>query len=695
MFFQESELATTKRTTLATLPRTPETGWTAPRDWPDLRQAIGIGFDFEVKENDFKRGPGWSRGKASICGGSLFAKFRDGTSYKEYRPIRHEVDTHLNLDARMTIAYWKAMLETPHIPKFGANLIYDIGNATDEDIWVKGDLHDCQFAEAILTEEEEVNLDHVANKYLKLHKQTDLLYQWCAQAYGGEPTSKQRENIYRASPKLVGPYGEEDAFLPYAVCGKQYAHLVQQGLWDVYRMECDMIPMLVMMRKIGCRIDIAAAEQMYITLSKEIVLREEKIYNLTKRRINVNASNSLSPAYDAVNVVYPWTAGSCDSHHLHNKECGGQPSFTAPWLMDQSDPLSELILDTRRMYKLRDTFIKSYILDSHVNGRIYGQFHPLRNEGSRGETGGTSTGRYSSSTPDLQNIPSRTPLGRKIMEMWLPDEGHLCWQNGDYSQVEYRTAMHFAIGPKSDEFRQKYIDNPRTDYHNMAQKVLFDSTGIYIPRKAEEAANGNFPTGRMTIKEFNFGNLFGMGLERLCHDAHCAVEKGKLAQDAYFQAMPWIKPSQKAFTEEAKRLGYITTILGRRSRFDLWEAMSEWDEKNKRYKRTEALPYTMAVQRYGQIQRAGVHRALPCRVQGSAADLLKKAFWICFKQGVFNVIGLPKITVHDAVGHSVIDQSKEQNEAHTYYHWVMEHAIQFRVPIVFDMSRGANWGLAK
>lgn len=688
MFFSETELAETKRTSLATLPRTPETNWRPPRDWPDLRQAIAMGFDFEVKEKEFKRGPGWSRGKASICGGSLYAVFRDHSTYKEYRPIRHEVDGHMNLDVTNTIAYWKSMLETPSIPKFGANLIYDVGNATDEDIWVKGELHDCQFAEAMLTEEDFVNLDYCAFKYLKLHKETSILYDWLASAYGGEPTSKQRENIYRASPKLAGPYGEQDALLPYQVCMKQYRHLIEQNLWNVYRMECDMIPMLVMMRKIGCHIDIDKAEQMYVTLSNEIKIREKAIYELTKKRINVLAPKELAPAYDSIGVKYPYTPPSENYPE-------GQPSFTAPWLMDQMDPLSELILDTRRMYKLRDTFIKSYILDSHVNGRIHGQFHPLRNEGSRGESGGTTTGRFSSSTPDLQNIPSRTPLGRKIMEMWIPDEGHVAWQNGDYSQIEYRTAMHFAIGPKSDEFRQRYIDNPRTDYHNMAQQVLKEATGIYIPRKAEEAAAGNFKTGRMTIKEFNFGNLFGMGLKRLCHDAHCEVKDGKLAQDAYFKAMPWIKPSQKAFTDEAKRLGYITTILGRRSRFDLWEAVSEWDEENQQYKRTEALPYEQAIRTYGRVQRAGTHRALPCRVQGSAADLLKVAFHRCYKEGVFDVIGYPKLTVHDAVGHSVIDNSTQQNEAHAYFHWVMENALPLRVPVVFEMGRGPNWALAK
>jgi hypothetical protein len=111
-------------------------------------QAIAIGFDFEVKENEFERGPGWARGKAQICGGSIDLLFPDGSTYTEYRPIRHEVDRHLNLPVDSTVRYWRDLLQSK-IPKFGANLIYDVGNATDENIWVQGELYDCQFAEAI------------------------------------------------------------------------------------------------------------------------------------------------------------------------------------------------------------------------------------------------------------------------------------------------------------------------------------------------------------------------------------------------------------------------------------------------------------------------------------------------------------------------------------------------------------------
>lgn len=679
MFFDDIDLARAKRVQLAELPLTPETSWRPPTSYPNISDAIAIGFDYEVKENEFERGPGWSRGKASICGGSLDILYPDGTTYTEYRPIRHEVDGHLNLPVENTIAFWKDALTTK-CPKFGANILYDIGNATDMNIWVAGDLYDCQYAEALLTQDGLVNLEYISSKYLKQHKQTSMLYEWCARAYGGNPTAAQRTNIYRSSPKLAGPYGEQDAKLPRLNIIHQMKLLKEQGLWELFRMECDLIRLWVMMRKAGCLVDIDQAVRMRDRLTVEIKKQERAIYDLTGKWVNVLAPTELAPAYDALGIKYPLTA-------IEQK-----PSFTAPWFMDQTDDLSELVLATRQNLKLRDTFIESYILKSHINGRIHGQFHPLRNEGSRNEQGGTVTGRLSSSTPDLQNIPSRTELGREIMKMFLPDYGHFCVESGDYSQIEYRTFMHFAIGPKSDEFRQKYINDPKTDYHHLAQTAIKDATGIYIPRKASEVAAGNFKTGRLTIKEVNFGKLFGVGPRKTAAMAHCELVEAKKVLDALGVALPFIKPSQQAFTLEARKLGYITTLLGRRYRFDQWEAVSEWDEDTKSYSRSIPMDYRSAVETYGQVQRAGTHRSMAGRCQGSAADMLKYCLWRCLVEGVFDVIGYPKLTVHDQMLRSVIDDSPQQREAGAYYHWVMENALQMRVPTVFENERGPNWG---
>jgi DNA polymerase I-like protein with 3'-5' exonuclease and polymerase domains len=278
------------------------------------------------------------------------------------------------------------------------------------------------------------------------------------------------------------------------------------------------------------------------------------------------------------------------------------------------------------------------------------------------------------------------------MKMFVPDDGHVAVEAGDYSQIEYRTFMHYAIGPKADEYRQLYINDPKTDYHNIAQTAVKNATGIYIPRKATEVASGNFKTGRLTIKEANFGKLFGVGVRKISAMAKCALVEGQKALDALDIAFPFIKPSQKAFTNEAKALGYITTILGRRYRFDLWEAVSEWDEETQSYSRSIAMPYYQAIREYGAVQRAGTHKAMAGRCQGSAADMLKYSLWCAFKDGVFAILGYPKLSVHDQTLRSVIDLSPQQEEASEHLHYVMQNSLKLRVPVLFEVGRAPNWG---
>jgi DNA polymerase I-like protein with 3'-5' exonuclease and polymerase domains len=142
-------------------------------------------------------------------------------------------------------------------------------------------------------------------------------------------------------------------------------------------------------------------------------------------------------------------------------------------------------------------------------------------------------------------------------------------------------------------------------------------------------------------------------------------------------------------------LGFITTVLMRRYRFDLWEAVSEWDEEKQEYTRTVAMPYQAAIREYGQVQRAGTHRSMAARCQGSAADMLKYCLWICMKEGIFDLIGYPKLTVHDQMLRSVKDDSPEQQRGGNAYHWFMENGLKLRVPVLFKTSRGPNWGTCK
>lgn len=671
MFFpDELSLTVRKKATLRTPPPTPETGWRPPADFPNLSSATIIGFDTETKETDFDAGPGWARGQGHIVGFSIAAQDAIGNRGKWYFPVRHEVEPEYNLDPSTCFRWLKPILENPHTHKVGANLLYDIGWLTEENIFVQGELHDVQFAEALLHEDGVVNLEHLGNKYVGAGKVTDLLYKWCADAYGGAVSSSQRANIFRSSPRLVGFYGEGDADLPLDILKAQLPLLEQEGLMEVFRMECGLIPLLVKMRQTGVRVDLNRANQLYDELSFDITQLERQMTEMVGYPVNVAAGADLARAFGTLGITFNMTSK-------------GNPSFTKEFLNSVEHPFGELIRNTREHIKIRDTFIKSYILEKNYKGRVHCSFHPLR-----ADEGGTRSGRFASSDPNLQNIPSRTKLGKKVREVFIPDEGHLCWEKDDYSQIEYRFLAHFAVGQGSEELRAEYNNDPRTDYHDNTFYRLCPFMG-WNPEDASIRKNFRKP-----VKNINFGLLYGMGLAKLSR-ALMEYFSGSLSSsqiknlfDAYHEANPYVKATMGAVADFAQNNGYIPTIMGRRSRFDKWEKKTSWGEE-----RTMSLSYDQALLNYGHnIQRCETHKAINRLLQGSAADMIKAGMYRCYKDGVFDVIGVPKLQVHDELDFSVPDDSPTINEGFKQMRYIMENAIPLRIPVLVDSGRGINWG---
>ncbi len=652
MFFDDEKIVTKKQARLKYV-ETPETGWRPPASFPNLSSAVAIGFDVETKETDFTHGPGWSRSKGHIVGFSLSAVDAAGNRGKWYFPVRHEVEPEYNLDPKQCFAWLKTVLETPHIPKVGANLLYDIGWLTEENIYVLGELLDVQFAEALIDEQGEVSLEYLGSKYLGRGKKTDILYAWLAEAYGGAASQAQRQNIYRASPRLAGPYAEDDADLPLDILEKQWAILGYENLVDLFRMECGLIPLLIRMRLAGVTVDVKAAEQLYVELRQDTdKLYEQLIDNTGVAIESVNSATELAKIFDSLGLEYPRTDA-------------GAPSFRKEFLKSVEHPVADLINDIREHEKIRGTFVKSYLLESNVNGLIHCQFHPLRSD-----EGGTKTGRFSSSDPNLQNIPVRTALGKKVRKAFIPDAGHYCVRKYDYSQIEYRMLANFAVGPGSEDLRATYNNDPTTDYHEVVQTNVHKITNLLIDRKP--------------IKNINFGLLYGQSEPALAYKAGFTSEQAKGVFKAYHSGAPYVKPTMKAIGQEVQRNGYVCTILGRRTRFNLWEPIKE---------RGIALPHDQAVRRYGSnIRRAYEYRGVNYKLQGSAADVIKKAMYTAFKSGIFDFIGVPKLQVHDELVFSQIDNSDAQNKAYDELQHILETALLCRVPIKAEGGVGPNWG---
>jgi DNA polymerase-1 len=658
MFFDEIDLAPRKKAVIKQLPPIPQNGWKPPSHFPNLVGNVkALSIDVETKELDFDHGPGWARGQGHIVGFSVGAISYNNERSAWYFPVRHEVQPELNLDPFHAFNWLRdTMHGTPHVPKAGANLIYDYGWLTEENIYPVGDIHDCQFAEALLTEAGLVNLEWLGQKYLNEGKDSNTLYEWLAQAYGGNPTSAQRANIYRAPPSLVGPYAESDADLPLRILEKQIPLLEKEELLDVYRMENDSIPLIIKMRQTGVRVDINAAEKLHDELAVQVEKGHKELYEQTGVHGKAWAPADCVKYFDAAGLSYPFTEK-------------GAPSFTAPFLETVDHPIANIIKNIRHQEKIRGTFIEGAILNSNVAGRVHCQFHPLR-----GDKNGTRSGRWASSNPNLQNIPVRTELGKKMRCMFLPDEGHISWESADYSQIEYRLLAHYAVGRGSDEVRAEYVKHPGTDYHNFVQKLVYEITKMWIERKP--------------IKSVNFGLLYTMGKKALAKNLNISLKEATAIFDAYHKGAPYVKATMAAAQKEAEQLGYVTTIMGRRRRFDLWEPTNvNWEN------RAMPLNYYVATRTYGsQIMRAYTNIGINTRLQGSAGDTLKMGMLKAYKAGIYDVIGVPKLQIHDELNNSVIDRSPEMNEAYREHKNILENAIKFRVPLLLTRERGPNWG---
>lgn len=673
MFFDGIDLQPKRQARLRQLPPVPETDWRPPSEFPNLSAASALSFDVETKEHDFDNGPGWARGLSHIVGFSVGATTRQGHRGAWYFPLRHEVEPGDNIDVTNALGWLNSVLDTPNVDKIGANITYDIGTLKAEGVNVSGPLYDCQFAEALIDSDARVALEILARKYTDGGKETSTLYQWLADAFGGKPNDKQRKNIYRAPPRLVGPYGVGDAALPIEIMRQQIPILYAEGLAHVFRLECDLIPMLIAMRFQGVAVDVDYAQQLRDELAIEIKADYERILSEYGIALDGTATSQLKPLWDAAGLKIGWNAKT------------NRPAIDKEYLSDLEHPLGDFINELREKEKTVGTFLDRYVLRRHVDGRLFPQFHQLK-----GEDGGTIVGRYSSSDPNLQNIPSRTELGKRIRRAFIAHKGHLGWRKNDYSQIHYRLLAHFAVDNgdgSADALRQSYINNPDMDYH---QNVL-SNVAPFMGWDINDDKHNKFV--RRPIKNVNFGLLYGQSLPALMRKTAAyfgtgfTKEQGKKFFDSYFAGAPYVKPTMKAIGEEVQEYGFVTTIAGRRVRFNEFEPFFR---KPGEY--SPPLLYELAIAEYGApLRRAYEYRGVNYKFQGSEPDIMKTGMLKLWQSGVLDVTGVPVATVHDELGFSQIDDSPEQREAYAFIQKTMENAVTLRVPVFVDSGFGPNW----
>jgi len=326
------------------------------------------------------------------------------------------------------------------------------------------------------------------------------------------------------------------------------------------------------------------------------------------------------------------------------------------------------------MQKYRNTFVRSYILDKHINGRIYALFHQLK-----GDENGTISGRFSSSLPNLQNIPARDEYwGPKLRALFIPENGEQ-WVRHDWSQIEYRFLAHYARGSSGEAVRERYRNDPSTDFHEMTLDLVAPFAKWDISTKTLRKQ------WRKPVKNINFGLVYGMGIDTLIAYLGLSREESEEIIYQYHNAVPFVRKTYNSAKSRAEERGFITTFGGRRVRFDLFEP---------RYSavKGKAKRYDDAVEEWGSnVSRAYTHKALNGLLQGSAADLMKVAMRDIHRSGATKVVGVPKLTCHDELGHSA-NNTKAHREAIDEVQHIMQNCMKLSVPIIAEQSRGTNWG---
>jgi len=624
----------------------------------DLSSAKQICIDLETRDDDLReRGCGAQRG-----GYILGIAVATDTGIKEYYPLRHPDSD--NCNEQQVLDYFKRELFRPNQHKIGTNIIYDLEYLAVAGVHVKGRVLDVSIAEPLIDENQfKYSLDRMAQKYLGETKKLGLIEDKCKElGYKGDP----RAHLWKLPASLVRDYAISDVDLPLRIFKHQREIIKSEGLRQVFMLESRLTPLLLQMRLTGCPVDVSGAS----ALLDELVYEQGKL----KQRLSSvgiypgttdDARTKMAAYLTERGIEVPLTEGT------------KKPSITKPFLKGlKQDEIQELVRYNEQE-KIIKTFLQSQILGSLHNGRIYSSYNQVKSE-----RGGTETGRFSSSNPNMQNIPARTELGQRCRALFIPEEGHQ-FNSIDYSQIEYRLLCHFALGRGAEEMREAFIADPNIDIHTWCASTVNIS--------------------RTQAKGINFGLIYGQGLPRTAEELQLSIEDAKVFLDAFDTKMPFIKYTAREAQKRAQHRGYIKTLLGRRRRFNSFEmdkykytnGMTPKDKAEflEKYKDEKILSYEEAKIKWTHLKRAGTHKSLNSVIQGSAADLQKLAMVTAFEAGIFNTL-VPLSTVHDELNNSV-PPTKEGEEAVKALVNIMENCYNFKIPIKTSCGFGANWDAAK
>ncbi|MFA7288721.1 MAG: DNA polymerase I [Melioribacteraceae bacterium] len=568
----------------------------------DTLKANLIGCSFSVRENEAF----FVAVNPFVQKGDLFAS---------------DLSDRLELDDFRNI--FTPLFSNKNIKKVCQNGKYDIAIMRTLGIEVHNFFFDTMLASYVIDPDEKHGMDDLSEKYLNYKPITFV------EVVG---KGNKGEGIYSADLNLLSDYACEDADVTFKLYKVLSEKLKTNGMEKIaFDIEFPLVEVLEDMERTGVKIDIPSLNATSELLQKDIDRCTEKIFEISGETFNINSTQQLQTIlFDKLNLPKTKktkTGFSTDARSLES--------------LKGSHEIIDYLMEYRTVAKLKSTYADS--LPNLINEKTE-RIHTTFNQT------GASTGRLSSTEPNIQNIPIRTDMGKEIRKAFVAkDENHILL-SADYSQIELRIMASICGDPNlTAAFAEK------DDIHRRTAALVFNVT--------ENEVDSDM---RRKAKEVNFGILYGIGVFGLKTRLGIPQNHAKEIIDTYFKNFSKVKEFMESSKNSAKKLGYAETILGRRR-------------------------YLKNINSSNSLIRQFEERvAINMPIQGTAADMIKIAMINIFRE--FNKRNLKSkmlLQVHDELLFDV--ELSELNEVKEIVKKLMENALALNVPVLVEMGTGNNW----
>jgi len=539
-----------------------------------------------------------------------------------YIPVGHRGLSQISqLPLSQVTARLKPVLEDIKIPKIAQNGKFDMTVLAEYGINLENLSFDTMIA-AYLLGEKSIGLKALAfNKLgVEMTPITDLIGKGAKQL-----------SMAMATIEEVADYACADADITLRLKSMLDGELREEGLWQLFsEVEMPLVPVLVAMERNGVAIDVELLRDMSHSLGKEMLRLEAEVYNSLGYRFNINSSQQLSKIlYEELRLP-----------RSRKTKSGYSTEASALEELKGTHPIIELVLQYRQLAKLKSTYTDAF--PAFVNPKT-GRLHTSFNQT------GTTTGRLSSSEPNMQNIPIRTEMGGRIRQAIIAEPG---WQllSADYSQIDLRALAHISQDP---ELIATFLRDK--DVHAATASRIFNVP----PDKV-------IPEMRRVAKTVNFGVIYGMSDYGLEQATSFSREEAAQFISAYFEKYPGVKEYIENTKSQARERGYVQTVLGRR-----------------RY-----IPEINSPNR--QIREAAERMAINMPVQGTSADIIKIAMVNLHREmKKQNLRTKMTLQVHDELLFEV--PPEETGVIKELVTEMMPQALKLSVPLKIDIKLGKNW----